>query len=267
MYFEYLIMAFIGYGIVDAFIGYGDETESLDEDGAAPDPETDPDMGGSTDPDTGDSAADPDPDYVSGPTTVLTTTNGETTTTTFDDVEFGVAPTVLGTDARDQIDVSDDTGFALNIEAGAGNDTINFGFGANVDAGEGADILSLAVTGNALASNAEAGIIDLSDSDDGLVVNFEEGTPEFVYAVRGQTITVEGDVTIQTDWIDYYVSDNAELGADDLDADNFYAATDATRVFRATIGEGTDDFPADVNETPTVQFNRTIVGTVDTTGI
>lgn len=261
MYFDYLIMAFVGYGIIDAFMGYGDESDPIDETGAVPDTETDPDLGETPDPDTGHS----DPDYVSGPTTILTTTNGETSTTTFDDVDFGVAPTVLGTDERDQIDASDDTGLEINIEAGAGDDNISFGFGASVDGGEGVDVLALSVTGNALASNSDAGTIDLTDSDDALVVNFEDGTPEFVHAVRGQTITEVDGVTIQTDWIDYYVSDNADLGADNLDADNLFAATDATRVFRATIGEGTDDFPADINETPTVQFNRTIASMVDTT--
>ena len=131
MYFDYLIMAFIGYGIIDAFMGYGDESDPIDETGAVPDTETDPDMGETPDTDTGDS----DPDYVSGPTTVVTTTNGETSTTTFDDVDFGVAPTVLGSDERDQIDVSDDTGLEINIEAGAGDDNISFGFGASVDGG------------------------------------------------------------------------------------------------------------------------------------
>jgi len=187
-------MAFVGYGIIDAFMGYGDESDPIDETGAVPDTETDPDLGETPDPDTGDS----DPDYVSGPTTILTTTNGETSTTTFDDVDFGVAPTVLGTDERDQIDASDDTGLEINIEAGAGDDNISFGFGASVDGGEGVDVLALSVTGNALASNSDAGTIDLTDSDDALVVNFEDGTPEFVHAVRGQTITEVDGVTIQT---------------------------------------------------------------------
>ena len=65
--------------------------------------------------------------------------------------------------------------------------------------------MALSVTGNALASNSDAGTIDLTDSDDTLVVNFEDGTPEFVHVERGQTITAVDGVTIQTDWIDYYV--------------------------------------------------------------
>jgi hypothetical protein len=265
MYFDYLIMAFVGYGIIDAFLGYGDDSALLEDEDAVPEPEIDPDGGDLLDPDTGDS--EPDPDYVSGATTINITTGGETSTTTFEDVDFGIAPTTVGTNEDNQIVASNDTGLEFNIDAGAGDDTVSFGFGASVDGGEGADILELAVTGNALASNSEAGTIDLADSDDSLIVNFEDDTPEFVHAVRGQTITVVDGVTIQTDWIDYYVSDNADLDVDNLGDDTLYDADDATRVFRAIIGEGTDDFPADINENPDITFNRTITGTVDTIDI
>lgn len=297
MYFDYAVLALMVWGLGDAIFNSGeisddsddvwlpDTDEEIDNSGDGSDL-LDNDTGDSTDegvtpaPETTDPTEDleggeatptPDPEpeinedyvYISGPTTVAVETEGEVSTSVFDDIDYGIAPTAIGTDVRDIIDASDETGFNLNIEAGAGDDTVNFGFGASVNGDEGADILSLTVTQNALASDNDVGQINMTDTADTLSVTFEDETPEFVLTVRGQTVTTVDGVTTQVDWIDYYVSDTEALGEADL-AEGSYPATDATRVFRAILGSGAEG-ATDINDDPAIVLNRTIATQVDLT--
>lgn len=274
MYFDYLVLAFIAYGIGDAFFGWGDESSDEDDSETPIAPETDLEDGDMTqEPDTDSDEVDtPDETdeeddyvYVSGPTTVTVETDGETATSTFDDVEFGLAPTVTGTDERDIMTSSDETGFEVNLDAGAGDDAISFGFGASVDSGEGNDVMDLTVTRNALASDNGAGTIDLTDDADSLSVTFEATTPEFVHTVRGQSTSTVDGVAVQTDWIDYYVSDRADISDVGFDDNNLYDSQDTTRVFRAVIGEGSTADPAVINADPSIIVNRTVSSSVNLT--
>ncbi len=243
MYFDYFVLGFIALGIGDLFFNWTGDSDTENGEDETPEPEI-PD--GESD------------EYVAGVTTITVETDGETATTTFDDVDFGVAPTVSGTELRDIIAASDDTGLEMNLDGGAGDDSISFGFGASVTPGEGDDIMDLSVTRNALASESEFGVIDLTDADDALSVNFEDETPEFVHTVRGQTIETIDGTEVRTEWVDYYVSDSAELSRADLIDDNTYDAQSATRVFRAIIGQGAATGTIDINADPAITLNRTI---------
>lgn len=293
MYFDYAVLALMVWGLGDAIFNSGEISDDSD-DVWLPDTDEEIDNSGDgsdlLDTDTGDSTGEgltpdletPDPTedpegdevtpepeivedyvYISGPTTVTVDTEGEVSTSVFEDIDYGIAPTAIGTDVRDTIDASDETGFNLNIEAGAGDDTVNFGFGASVNGDEGADILFLTVTQNALASDNDVGQINMTDTADTLSVTFEDETPEFVRTVRGQTVATVDGVTTQVDWIDYYVSDTETLGEADL-AEGNYAASDATRVFRAILGSGAEGATA-INGEPSIVVNRTIATQVDLT--
>lgn len=275
MFYDYLAVALIALGVGDLFLGLisDSETATDDTEDATTDPTTDtgdmltPETGDPATPDTGDSnpdaeTGDPDPDYISSDTQVTVETNGNSEISTFEDIDYGIAPTVSGTQDDDIITASPDTGLPINLQGGAGDDTISFGFGASVFGGAGADVLELAVTHNALASNNAAGAIDLTDPDDTLAINFAEDTPEFVHIVRGQsTQTVDG-AEITTDWLDYYVSDQEDLSEADLSDAGTYTGEATTHVFRAVIGEGTADAPATVNEDATITLNRDIASFV-----
>lgn len=264
MFYDYLAIAIITLGVGDFIWGFIDDSDAPRDETATPEPETVPETGDMTDElDPDSETAEP---YVAGPTTVTVETDGETTTTTFDDTEFGVAPTVSGTEFRDTITASDETGLAINLDAAAGDDFLSFGFGASVDPGTGSDVMSLNVTQNALASENGAGTIDMTDTNDSLTISFEDATPEFMHTVRGQSFETVDGVTIQTDWIDYYASDNADLSTATLDANTHYAPEDATRVLRVVIGEGTEADPAEINADPAIILNRTISSSVNLTG-
>jgi len=283
MYFDYAILGLIIWGVADAFFGTDDEIEADSEQDPAIDPETDAE-GDLLDETDNDDSEDDDGDdnnddvieeeeeedttdeelaFVPGTTTITVETDGETRTSEFTDTDFGVAPTVSGTEFRDTIEASANTGFAVNLDAGAGDDVVNFGFGANVSGGEGTDILTLSVTPNALVSGSDAGNIDLTDADDALSIAFDADTPEFVHSVRGQSVETIGGVETRVDWIDYYVSDTDALTQSDLTPDQTYPADDATRVFRAVIGTAPSGAPSDVNDDPTIVLNRTTATTVD----
>lgn len=258
MYYDYLAVALIAFGVGDLFLGFiSDSSETTTETNEPTTDETDAN-GDMITPETGDS----DPDYVSQDTLVTVETDGNTETSTFEDIDYGVAPTVTGTESDDIITASPDTGLPINIQGGAGEDTISFGFAANVAGGAGADVLELAVTPNALASNNAAGEIDLTDSEDTLAVNFADDTPEFVHIVRGQSTEIVNGVEIQTEWLDYYVSDQADLSEAGLSEAGTYNAAAATVVFRAVIGEGTSEAPAEVNEDASITVNRDIASFV-----
>ena len=271
MYFDYAVLAFMIWGAGEAIFGKDDISENS---GAEPDliPDTQtetPVLGGdlldAPDPDSTDET-DVDATgylYVSGTTTITIETAGEVATSTFEDVDFGIAPTISGGIGADSIVASVDTGMALNIEGGAGANTVSFGYGANVDGGADADVLSLTVTQNALAADTDVGQINMSDTDDTLDVTFEDETPEFVHTVRGQTTETVDGVTTRTDWVDYYVSDTADLTAEDLTPTGGYEAADTTRVFRAVLGSGTD---AAINDPPAIPLNREIASAIDARG-
>ena len=280
MYFDYLAIGFLLWGLADSLFGADTDDDTSDDqpdDVWLPtmqlldeDEDADADQGGDSDEDADPEAGEGDADetdplpYVSGPTTVIVEPDGEEPTTNiFEDVDFGVAPTVSGSDARDTIDVTDTTGFELNIDAGAGDDVVNFGFGASVDGGEGADILTLSVTPNALASDSDAGTLDLSDAADALTINFADETPEFVHTVRGSTTETIDGIEVRTDWIDYYVSNSQTLNQDDVSNTGLYDTADATRVFRAVLGENPSNAEVStVNEDPTVIINREIASEI-----
>mgnify|MGYP003630426314 CR=1 FL=1 len=276
MYFDYAVLALMVWGLADTFLLPGKISDDSDDSWPPVDPAEEQTL---TDgslyldelvDDSIQSVIPPDPDvaedylYVGGTTTVTVETEGEVTTTSFEDVDFGIAPTVFATDFGDIVTASDETGLELNIDAGDGDDTVNFGYGASVDGGEGSDILLLSVTQNALASENDVGQIEFTDTTDTLSVDFENETPEFVHTVRGQTTVVADGVSTQTDWIDYYVSENATLSEDALSTEGYIAPTEATRVFRAILGTGTPGATA-VNDDPAIQVNRTIATTTDLT--
>lgn len=255
MYLDYLTVAILAIGSGNLILGFFDDSS----DDTPPDPDIEPEI---------DPVVDPESDptdllFVAGPTTATVDTDGETTTTTFDEAAYDVTPTVTGTDGRDVIDVTDDTGLTIDIIAGAGDDTITFGYGANVNAGTGDDVMILDVALNALASQSAAGTIDLTDSDDSLAVEFDDDTPAFVHAVRGQSIETVDGVTIQTEWVDYYVSDDEALTNTTLDADGLYDPEAATRVFRAVIGQAEDGPDLQTNDTPTIVLNRPVASTIN----
>ena len=278
MYFDYIVLGLIIWGVTDAFFG-PDDADDAESGESVPDTTTDPDLvdGGDLlddapiDEETVTEDADTDDveddetigdDFVDDTTTVTVDTAGEISTSTFTDVELGIAPTISGTEFDDTITATDTTGFPLNLNGGAGDDAINFGYGANVDGGAGTDALSLSVTANALASDEDVGTIDMTDTQDALAVNFADDTPEFLHTVRGQTFTDTDGGQIRTVWVDYYLSDTAELGADDLTDNRTYAPDDATRVFRAIIGTGPADTPLVVNNVAQIDTNRTLATSV-----
>lgn len=250
MFYDYLAIALITFGVGDLILGFisdsDDTTDETDE----------------TTTEEGDlltsEPTDSDADYVSADTVVTVETDGETETSTFEDLDYGIAPTVTGTADDDSITASTNTGLPINLQGGAGDDTISFGFGAQVSGNDGADVLELAVTPNALASNSAAGEIDLTDPQDTLAITFADDTPEFVHIVRGQSSETVDGVEVTTEWLDYYVSDQADLGEADLTDTGAYDGDAATHVFRAVIGEGTDEAPATVNEDATITVNRDI---------
>ena len=264
MFYDYLAVALISLGVGDFLWGLIDDSSAEADETATPEPEINPDAGDLTAKPEGDSGAE-DVAYVSTATTVTVETDGETETSIFEDIDYGVAPTVSGSDFRDIISASDQSGLEINLDAGAGDDFTSFRFGASVIPGEGSDIMSLSVTQNALASDNGAGVIDMTDANDSLDVTFEDTTPEFMHTVRGQSIEVVDGVTVQTDWIDYYVSDSADLGTATLDDNDLYGPETATRVFRVVIGEGTAAAPADPNTDPSISINRDIATTINAT--
>lgn len=138
MYFDYAVLALMVWGLGDAIFNSGeisddsddvwlpDTDEEIDNSGDGSDL-LDNDTGDSTDegvtpaPETTDPTEDleggeatptPDPEpeinedyvYISGPTTVAVETEGEVSTSVFDDIDYGIAPTAIGTDVRDIID-------------------------------------------------------------------------------------------------------------------------------------------------------------------
>lgn len=259
MFYDYLAVGLIAIGLGDLILGVVTDSDTSTD----PEPDLTPDEGDMLTPDPGDSNPD-DYVYVSGETVVTVETGEQLETSSFQDVDFGLAPTVSGTAERDIITADYETGMPLTLEGDDGDDVISFGFGADVAGGAGSDVLNLSVTRNALASESDAGVIDLTDSNDALAVTFEDTTPAFVHIIRGQsTAQVEG-VTLQTDWVDYYVSDQADLNTADI-ANGLYDGADATRVFRAVIGEGTADAPAMINEDATINVNREIASIFDLT--
>ncbi len=259
MFYDYLAVALIAIGLGDLILGLVTDSDTSTD----PDPDTAPDEGDMLTPDPSDSNPD-DYVYVSGETVVTVETGEQLETSIFQDVDFGLAPTVSGTAERDIITASDGTGMPLTLEGDDGDDVIAFGFGADVAGGVGSDVLSLSVTRNALASESDAGVIDLTDSNDALDVTFEDATPAFVHIVRGQSTEETEGVIVQTDWVDYYVSDQADLEADVI-SNGLYNGADVTRVFRAVIGEGTPDAPAMINQDATINVNREIASFIDLT--
>lgn len=255
MFYDYLAVALIAIGLGDLILGLVTDSDTSTD----PDPDAAPDEGDMLTPDGDDSSLDA---YVAGETVVTVETGEQLATYNFQAEDFGLAPTISGTEERDIITASDDTGMPLTLEGDDGDDVIAFGFGADVAGGAGSDVLSLSVTRNALASESDAGVIDLTDSNDALDVTFEDATPAFVHIVRGQSTEETEGVTVQTDWVDYYVSDQADLEAAAI-SNGLYDGADATRVFRAVIGVGTPDAPATINEDATINVNREIASIVN----
>ena len=288
MYFDYIVLGLMAWGIADSFLWtdtsdaeeddtdttdpdqpdldlMGDETEGED----TPDDDSNDDVGGDDalgeEDDQGDELAEGDETgFVPRPTTItITDDQGEARDTVFDGAQFDTAPTLSGSDGRDLFEASDDTGFELILEAGGGNDNMEFGYGASVDPGDGSDRLFLNVTQNALLSENEHGTVNLTDPDDALSITFEDDTSEFLHAVRGSSVTPSDAGPVRVTWIDYYVSDQEQLPGSAFIDGGTYDSESATRVVRVIVGENATTAEApQINSDPTIVFNRTVASEI-----